>query len=86
MACARTHHAGLVAPRASGRWTTVFTKLAIFGLGNTTAGKVDKVAFVDLDAFITNDQADTIFDSCAASEVRCSEPRASTLDRASMQN
>lgn len=51
-------------------WTTVFTKLQAFSLGNTTAGRVDKVAFVDLDAFILKEDADSIFDQCGASEVR----------------
>ena len=52
-------------------WTTVFTKLQIFSLYNsTTAGILDKVAFVDLDAFIISKKADTIFDACGAREVR----------------
>ena len=55
---------------AASWWTTVFTKLNIFSLGNTTAGLVDKVAFVDLDGFLINEQADTIFDECGATEVR----------------
>ena len=55
---------------AASWWTTVFTKLQIFSLGNTTAGLVDKVAFVDLDGFLINEQADTIFDECGATEVR----------------
>ena len=55
---------------AASWWTTVFTKLAIFGLGNTTAGAVDKVAFIDLDAFIVDAHADSIFDACGANEVR----------------
>ena len=56
-------------------WTTVFTKLQIFSLGNTSAGRVDKVAFVDLDAFLVSDSADTIFDECDATEVRSRSSR-----------
>ena len=89
-------------------WETVFTKLQIFSLGNTSAGRVDQVrvrvthmiasviaslaryriplalarsdscdvppvrlqvAFVDLDAFIVSERADTVFDACDATEV-----------------
>merc|ERR1719484_421505 len=62
----------LISPpwQISASWrTTVFTKLQIFSLGNTTAGRVDKVAFVDLDAFIVSDSADAIFDACSANEL-----------------
>ena len=57
-------------PISTSWWTTVFTKLAIFGLGNTTAGAVDTVAFLDLDAFLIDDSADSIFGACGAREVR----------------
>ena len=51
-------------------WNTVFTKLQIFSLRNSSsAGVLDKVAFVDLDAFIVSEKADTIFDACGAREV-----------------
>ena len=59
-------------------WTTVFTKLQIFSLSNSTsAGTLDKVAFVDLDAFLVSEKADTIFDACGAREVR-TDARADT--------
>merc|ERR1719473_1192618 len=54
---------------AASWWTTVFTKMQIFSLGNTSAGPLDKVAFIDLDAFILNEKADTIFDACGAREL-----------------
>ena len=43
-----------------------FTKLQALNLGNTSAGLVDKVAFLDLDAFLLSRQADSIFDECRA--------------------
>ena len=50
-------------------WNTVFTKLAIFSLRHVDGLTLDKVAFVDLDAFLISPSADSIFDACGANEV-----------------
>ena len=49
-------------------WTSVFTKLAIFSIGRYDP-RVAKVAFIDLDAFLVSDTADSIFDACGVNEL-----------------
>ena len=45
-------------------WATVFTKLRAFSLS-----RHQLVTYLDLDAFLASDRADTVFDSCDATEI-----------------
>ena len=49
-------------------WKAVFSKLNAFNLSNQTAVEFEKVAFIDLDAFLVHHGADAIFDACNARE------------------